>query len=239
MSVILHELCASDSQRLFSPHCWKVRMALAHKGLEFETRPTPFTGIKAIADGFSPTVPIIEDGGTLIRESFDIALYLEETYPERPSLFRGKGGETHARFVESWTLAAIHPILIRIIVKDIHDQLDEADKPYFRESREKRLGGRLEDIQAGREARIDDFREILSPLRHMLGRQNFIGGDAPLFADYIVFGSLQWARVVSPARLLAGDDPVLAWFERCLDLHDGVGRNMPAAAGTSETGALV
>jgi len=230
MSIVLHDLCAGDAERLFSPHCWKVRMALAHKGFEIETRPTPFTRIKEIGNGFSATVPVIEDGGKLVRESFDIALYLEETYPERPSLFRGKGGESHARFIESWTLAAIHPRLIPMIVKDIHDQLDEADKPYFRESREKRLGARLEDIHAGRDARLDDFREILSPLRHMLGHQNFIGGDAPLFADYLVFGPLQFARIVSSFRLLADDDPVSAWFERCLDLHGGIGRKMAAAA---------
>jgi glutathione S-transferase len=64
----------------------------------------------------------------------------------------------------------------------------------------------------------------------MLKRQPFVGGDAPLFADYIVFGALQWARTISPAEILAGDDPVRDWFERCLDLHGGVGGNMPAAA---------
>jgi glutathione S-transferase len=205
-------------------------MALAHKGLEFETRPTPFTRIKEIGNGFSPTVPVIEDGDRFVRDSFEIALYLEETYPARPSLFRGKGGESHARFVESWTISGLHTVLIRIIVKDIHDQLDDADRPYFRESREQHLGGRLEDIQADRDAKIVELRERLTPLRHMLRRQDFIGGVAPLFADYIVFGALQWARVVSPARLLADDDPVAVWFGRCLDLHDGIGRKMAPAA---------
>jgi glutathione S-transferase len=230
MTIILHDLCAADSARRFSPNCWKVRMALAHKGLAFETRPTPFTRIKEIGNGFSATVPVIEDNGRLVRDSFEIALYLEEAYPRSPSLFRGKGGESHARFVESWVASSVQPILIRIIVKDIYDQLDEADKPYFRESREQRLGGRLEDIQTDRDATIDEFRERLAPLRRMLSRQAFIGGDAPLFADYLVFGSLQWARVVSPVRLLADDDPVAAWFGRCLDLYDGMGRKMAAAA---------
>jgi hypothetical protein len=63
----------------------------------------------------------------------------------------------------------------------------------------------------------------------MLGRQNFIGGDTPLFADYIVFGPLQWARVTSPAKLIADADPVAGWFARCLDLYGGVGRKAMAA----------
>jgi glutathione S-transferase len=85
-------------------------------------------------------------------------------------------------------------------------------------------------VQEGREGRLEAFRAALQPLRHLLGRQPFIGGEAPLFADYLVFGPLQWARVISGFRLLADDDPVAAWFERGLDLHGGVGRAMPAAA---------
>jgi glutathione S-transferase len=230
MGLVLYDLCGNDPELRFSPHCWKAKMALAHKGLEFETRPTPFTKIKEISGGFSPTVPVLDDDGKLVRESFDIALYLEEKYPGRPSLFRGKGGESHARFVESWTLTALHPPVMRLIVKDIHDQLDEADKSYFRESREKRLGMTLEEVQAGRDTRIDGFRAALEPLRHMLGRQNFIGGDTPLFADYIVFGPLQWARVTSPAKLVADDDPVSAWFNRCLDLYGSIGRKAAVAS---------
>ncbi len=53
----------------------------------------------------------------------------------------------------------------------------------------------------------------------MLGYQPFIGGASPLFADYIVFGALQWARIASPYRLLEHSDIVAQWFERCLDLQ--------------------
>ncbi len=230
MTITLYDLCARDQNRRFSPHCWKARMALAHKGLDYETRGVPFTRIKEIGDGFSPTVPVIDDGGKLVRDSFDIALYLEDTYPDRPSLFKGEGGKAEARFVESWAIAAVNAPLMGFIIKDIHDILDAPDQAYFRQSREKRFDRTLEEMQAGREERLAAFRAGLQPLRSMLGRQPFIGGDAPLFADYVVFGPLQWARVSSPFALLADDDPVAAWFGRCLDLHGGLGRSMPAAA---------
>ncbi|MEL7230464.1 MAG: glutathione S-transferase family protein, partial [Pseudomonadota bacterium] len=32
MTLKLYELCSADADHLFSPHCWKIRMALAHKG---------------------------------------------------------------------------------------------------------------------------------------------------------------------------------------------------------------
>jgi glutathione S-transferase len=230
MSVILYDLCAADARRRFSPHCWKAKMALAHKRIPFETRPVPFTRIKEIAGGFSPTVPVLDDNGHLVRDSWDIAVYLEEQYPDAPTLFGGAGGRAAAKFVEGWALGAVHAAIVPLIVKDIHDILDPADQAYFRESREKRLGRTLEIAQADREQRVEQFRQALLPLRLMLKRQPWIGGEGPLFADYLVFGALQWARVASPFPLLATDDPVAEWFERCLDLHGGIGRAMPAAA---------
>ena len=44
----------------------------------------------------------------------------------------------------------------------------------------------------------------------------------------ILFGALQWPRVISAVPLLAADDPVAQWFERSLDHHGGIGRAMPA-----------
>jgi hypothetical protein len=45
MTIVLHELVGADEARPFSPHCWKVVMALAHKGLPFERKPVCFTGV--------------------------------------------------------------------------------------------------------------------------------------------------------------------------------------------------
>ena len=57
-------------------------------------------------------------------------------------------------------------------------------------------------------------------MRLTLRTQAFLGGETPNYADYIVFGPFQWARVVSPFKLLAEDDPVYAWRERLLDAFD-------------------
>jgi len=101
------------------------------------------------------------------------------------------------------------------------------DAAYFRQSREARFGKPLEQVMAGRDKSVESFRRALDPLRLTLKTQSFIGGATPNYADYIMFGPFQWARVVSPFKLLAEDDPVYAWREKLLDAFDGMARKSP------------
>ncbi|MER8843837.1 glutathione S-transferase family protein [Mesorhizobium australicum] len=230
MTILLYDLVGRDEGRPFSPHCWKATMALAHKGLDISTAPTRFLEVPAVEGGVSKTVPVIRDGDKVVTDSFAIALYLEEAYPDRPSLFGGEGGKAMARFIERWSQSNIHPYVTTAALVDLHAMQDEQNGSYFRKSREQRFGKRLEDVVAARDAGLATFRAVLEPLRSMLSYQPFIGGASPLFADYIVFGALQWARIASPYKLLEDSDVVAQWFTRCLDLHGGVGRKVSAAA---------
>src|SRR3989442_944806 len=112
MAIKLYDLAGAEDDRRFSPYCWRVKMALKHKGLDFETVAWRFTEKEAIAPYQSTTVPVLVQNA-------------------------------------------------------------------------------------------------------------FISGNGPGFADYILFGTFQWARAVSPTRLLEPDDPLYAWRERLLKLHDG------------------
>ena len=230
MTILFYELVGRDTARPFSPHCWKIAMALAHKGLDRSSLPTRFLDVPRVEGGISKTVPVIRDGDRVVADSFAIALYLEEAYPERPTLFAGDGGKAMARFIERWSQLTIHPYVTTAALLDIHAMQDDKNAAYFRSSREQRFGKPLEAVTAGRDAGLAGFRVALEPLRSMLGYQPFIGGASPLYADYIVFGALQWARITSPYRLLDDGDIVAQWFERCLDLHDGLGRAVEAAA---------
>ncbi|WP_315920340.1 glutathione S-transferase family protein [Mesorhizobium sp. SP-1A] len=231
MTILLYDLVGVDESRPYSPHCWKVRMALAHKGLDFCTIPTRFIEVPAVENGVSKTIPVIRDGDRVIADSFDIALYLEEAYPDRPSLFGGEGGKAVARFVERWLQTRLHPFLGSAALMELLRAQDAENRIYFRQSREARYGKTLEGATAERDAHLPAFRKRLEPLRSMLEFQPFIGGQSPLFADYIVFGAMQWVRVISSYAFLDRDDTLVRnWFERCLDLHGGVGRAVPAAA---------
>lgn len=228
MAVILYDLAGANDAR-FSPYCWRARMALAHKGLDVESRPVGFGEIASVEGGASKTVPVIVDGDRTVQDSWDIAEYLEDAYPDRRSLFGGVGGRALCRFVQSWANATLSPAIGSMVVKDVSDRVREEDRAYFRQSRETRYGRTLTEVQADRKTRLDAFRALLTPLRLTLGALPFLGGSDPSYADYIVFGTLQWPRVMSPFALLEPADPVNDWMERCLDLHGGVGRSMPAA----------
>lgn len=227
MAVLLYDLAAGDDRRL-SPYCWRTKLALAHKGIAFETRGVGFTAIPRILDGSHRTVPVLVDGERVVADSLAIADYLDATHPDRPRLFASPAERALANFMHDWTFATVNMALLGLIVLDIWERCAPEDQAYFRASREKRLGRTLEEVQAGRESRVEAFRASLSVLRQTLGRQPFLGGDAPCYADYVVFGSFQWARVISPFRVLADDDLLHGWIGRVLDLHGGLARKAPA-----------
>jgi glutathione S-transferase len=227
MSLKLYELVGADASRPFSPYCWRTRMALAHKGLSAESIPWRFTEKTAIAPHGSEKVPVMLDGDRPVVDSWVIANYLEDTYPDRPSLFGGEGGRAAARFMNWWGDIAVVGGIFPMIIADIPKNLAAEDAAYFRASREARFGKSLEEVMAGREQVVTAFRKSLDPLRLTLKTQAFLGGDTPNYTDYIVFGGFQWARVVSPFRLLEGADPVYAWRERLFDAFDGMARNSP------------
>ena len=224
MAIQLYDLAAAEDDRRFSPYCWRVKMALKHKGLDFEAIPWRFTEKERIAFTGSTTVPVIVDGSRAVYDSFEIAVYLDEAYPSRPGLFEGTESRALSLFMCHWAFRSLHPPLLRAMLMDLYKHLHEKDRAYFRESREKRLGARLEEAGADPKKWLAEFRGALEPLRPALAQASFICGKGPGFADYVVFGVFQWARSVSPLRLLEPDDPLYPWRERMLDLFGGYAR---------------
>jgi len=150
MTIQIYELCGDDPKHLFSPHCWKVRMAVAHKGLPWETVPVPFTKVASIEGGESRRIPVIRDGETVVEESYEIAKYLEANYPDKPSLFNGEGGEALTLQIVNWSQVSLHPEVARLCLMDIYNSLAPADQEFFRASREKMFGCTLILVAAHR-----------------------------------------------------------------------------------------
>jgi glutathione S-transferase len=220
----LYDLAGAEDERRFSPHCWRIKMALAHKRLEFETMPWRFTEKDAIAFSGQGAVPVLVDGHRAVSDSWRIALYLDESYPERPLLMDSEQARGAILVFKHWCERSVQPAVFQVIVLDLFAHLHNKDKAYFRESREKRLGTTLEAYGSDRSGALAKLHKALDPVRPVLIELPFIGGRSPSFADYILFGAFQWARVMSATRLLEPDDPVYIWRECMLDIHGGIAR---------------
>jgi glutathione S-transferase len=228
MSIVLYDLAGADPDVRFSPYCWRTRFALAHKGLPVETVPWRFTDREAIAFSGQGKVPVIQNGGTVVFDSWTIAEYLEDQVPT-PTLFGGATGRAHALFLNAWADSVLVGGIARFIVRDLVDIIDPKDRGYFRSSREARFGRSLEVVQEGRENRLAAFRDLLLPIRLVLRRQQWLGGAAPSYADHIIAGTMMWPRCASRFELLEVNDPVAQWQDRMLDLYGGLGRKAKRA----------
>jgi glutathione S-transferase len=229
MAMTLYELGGKKNFR-YCPFCWRSLMALKHKGFDdFDRISVYYRDRTPIAFTDQDRVPVLVDGDHWVSDSWDIAKYLEDTYPGRPTLFGDPVGRANAQFISAWVLQLHKPFLTAILMWDAYQHLDPADRSWWRADREARFG-KLENYKHGREESILEWRKLLSPFRVTLSEQPFLGGHAPAYADYIVFGSFQWARCVSKLELLETDDPIFIWRDRLLDLFDGFARAAPHAS---------
>ncbi|KAI0019769.1 hypothetical protein F4780DRAFT_404494 [Xylariomycetidae sp. FL0641] len=111
--ITFFDIASGPPVRPFAPNPWKTRYALNFKGLDYRTEWVELPDVASVrkrlgadpvrwhADGQAfYTLPIIRDDrtGAVVGDSMDIAVYLEKTYPDRPSLFAGATAGFHAAF---------------------------------------------------------------------------------------------------------------------------------------------
>jgi glutathione S-transferase len=225
--ITLWELGGKQGRR-YSLFSWRTRMALAHKGLAFETRPVRLTDKEAIAFSGGKTVPVIRDGDTVVRDSWKIAGHLETRYPQN-TLFGGEIGHGVTHAFNTWVDRALVGPMMQVVAPDIHERVDAADEQYFRTMAEAVTKTTLEQLRGGGDEALRRLGRALEPMQTLLKRQAYVCGEQPAYADYILFSLFQWARVMSPREVLGPEDPLCAWRERVLDLFDGFARNVPTA----------
>jgi glutathione S-transferase len=227
MALTLYELVGKDSRR-YSGYCWRVRMAIAHKGLDVTCEPFWHGDAAKVAFSGQAKVPVLLDGTHVVSDSWEIACYLDDAYPDRASLMDGKHGRALTRLVNIWADTQIDIPIVRSSFLDIfHNLHPKADPAKFRASRETRFGKTLEALQAEHAANVAELHRNLAPLRALLRNQTWVNGSEPAYADYIVFGSLQSPRCLVGRRFLEDDDPIAEWFIRLTCLFNGLANSAP------------
>jgi glutathione S-transferase len=227
MGLIFYERVGHEGRRP-SPFSWRIRYALAHKGVDYEVRPVRFADVETVrAVSGQHFTPVLADGNRVVHETWDIACYLEERFPDRPSLFGGDTGCGMARFINAWSESQLGPPLRRVIYADFPAVLDIADREYFRTSRERQLGMSLEAACAHPAEKLAAFQQACTPLERTLSAQSFVCGAVPAYADYIVFSIFQMARLGSRKEVVEKGSAIAEWRDHVVSLFDNLGDRYP------------
>src|SRR5688572_17332756 len=172
MAITLYDLAGAEDDRRFSPYCWRIKMALRHKGLAWEEIPWRFTETAVLGFSGQQRVPVLEDRGRVVHDSWSIALYLDEAYPERP-LFDSESARAAAYFIKHWSERDLHLPVSKAVILDLYGIVHEKDRAYFRQSREKRFGSALEQFHDPR-AGVAALRGALEPVRPVFVQHPFL-----------------------------------------------------------------
>lgn len=226
-SIIFYDIASGQPLRTFAPNPWKTRYALNTKGLPYQTKWIDLPDIasvrqelgvpanRTLPDGTTyHTLPAIQDlsRGKIVGDSFEIALYLDRTYPTSPTLMQpGTTGLTAAfnaqvdgLFTKYVVLADQMPFDARIAekVKDIfakragaaafeHLQLSGEDREKLFVQFERALG---EFVKAyyhvgGTTDYFWSQTGTAAAQAQTRGREQigpYLDGDGPVYADLIV-----------------------------------------------------
>ena len=227
MTLIMYERVGVDGRRP-SPFSWRIRYALAHKGIEPEFRHVRFADVETIR-GLSGQhfVPIVTDGDRVIHDTWNIACYLEDRFPDRPSLFAGAGGRGLARLVNHWSDNTLGAAIRRLIAADFILCLDPGDRAYYRSSREAAFGSTLEEYCEDRPRWLAEFAATVAPLERTLAEQPYVSGTSQGYADYILFSVFQYARLGCPDEFLDEGTALRRWRAGLVQAFDGLGDRYP------------
>ena len=118
---------------------YRVRIALALKGLDYDYIPVHLLKNEQLAPDFAEfaparLVPVLKDGGQFLTQSIAIIEYLEETHPQPPLLPGNAFQRARIRALAQDVACEIHPInnlrVLRYLVRDLKVSEDDKNRWY-------------------------------------------------------------------------------------------------------------
>ncbi len=118
---------------------YRVRIALALKGLDYTYRPVHLTRNEQLGENYaavsaSRLVPLLRDGEHSIAQSLAIIEYLDETHPQPPLLPGDALGRARVRALALDIACEIHPLnnlrVLRYLVHDLKVAEDDKNRWY-------------------------------------------------------------------------------------------------------------
>ena len=215
----LFEVSGENPSLVFSPFCWRVRLALAHKGLKANFHSVAYSDKTQIAFSGQELLPVIRDSQTILHDSFAIISYLDRQYPQATLDLNSIAGQ-RALLIDRVVHQDLLIGLFRLLVLRILPLLSPTDSAYFRNKHEKLLGMTLETF-ADAAIGMKLVERALQPLEAQLQSAPFFDGDAPGAIDVLIGGFFFWAWVLrlTPWEHYPG---VSAWFTKMLAGYESV-----------------
>ncbi|KAI6098902.1 hypothetical protein EDD16DRAFT_1661298 [Pisolithus croceorrhizus] len=225
--LILYDIPSKLEGNSGSPNTAKPRFVLGYKGLPFRFEWVEYPDIaprmkeigarkNKLADGREMyTLPVLSDPNTnaLITDSWEIAEYLEKTYPEKP-IFPNKSKGLILAFdtaVYDLGRAAVAFLLLRV-----SQILRERSAEYFITTREALLRKKISEFSPEGPERDEHWAIIkgaIDTLKQWYDKEEgkWLMGDVFSYADIIIASRLFWFK-----RVLHGDE-----WEKIASWHDG------------------
>lgn len=177
----------------YSTNCQRVTLALAHKGVEFESIWIDY-GDRSVVEQVSGQglVPVIDDEGKVVADSTRIISYLEERTPE-PAVYPADP----ARRAEVEVFIDWFNRVWKGWANGLAEELESAETDR----------GRVRELSSALDTALDHFERLLH------GR-DFVMGRWLTAADLIAYPFLKYAAGREPA-----DDEL---FHRMLDEHQSL-----------------
>ena len=118
---------------------YRVRIALALKGLDYDYRPVHLLRNEQLAESYaavsaSRLVPLLKDGDAVVTQSLAIIEYLDETHPQPPLLTGTPVERARVRALAQDIACEIHPLnnlrVLRYLVRDLKVSEDDKNRWY-------------------------------------------------------------------------------------------------------------
>ncbi len=184
----------------FSPFARKVRLAIAHKGLEAEfvdgLRREHHGRLQAVNGRVE--VPVLTDGDVTAVNSSDIIAYLDHRYPAVPVLPADPASRVRARAWERAADDTIDPILVDISYWLWAERPDEMPDGLLAAAR-------------------SDMERVYGALEADLGPDGFVCGDLSV-ADLALFPHLVSAKAMGVPIDSAAFPNLAGWLKRMMAL---------------------
>ena len=226
------------------------RYALNIKGLPHTTKWVEYPDIENVCKEISAaptskmpdnpsqdyyTLPVIQDPNTgrVVSDSWNIAKYLDEQYPETHRLFPKHTLAFQALFNDFvWGGQGLFIDVFMNCVVETVASLNPPTAEHMRASRERWFGRKIETFAS--EEHWKNIEQGFAKLATILeenghGKNTFFGGDTITYSDLQVAAGLYWARVVwgkdseKWKRLVGSQDgkwvQFLAKFEKYAAIH--------------------